>query len=1051
MAIITKNYTTVTATPLTDTGVDNWNITGSTGNDTITGSIQADTITGGVGNDSLVGNGGGDKLYGGDGNDTLDGTAVVTAATPGAIAAGYTATFTAAEIATAKGLGATAGLNAVATAGTAAAAAEIVVAQTAGLAATFTSTEKAAAAAVGLAATFTVPELATAATAGQVACTATDITAAKDAAVTAAKLAAGNLTTAETAGLATTFTAAELTAAATAAAKAGTAANVDPTNAAYKTAYDSAYKASLETTTEYTAAYNASLAATTDYKTAYDASLSATVEYKAAYNASLATTDEYKAAYDTKIATYAEYTAAYNASLATTAEYAAAYTTAYNASVATTTEYAAARNAAIAIANQGAANLLDGGAGNDTLLAGVKGDTLIGGAGNDTLTLNTGNDVVQFNVGDGTDTVTGFGTSGTDTLKLGVTADKATFNIVGGAIVVGTSAADTITLTGVGAITANTKFQDVNGTDINVVLGTNAATSTASTKDAYVYALDLNDTITYDKDTVAKYIDGGTGTDTVVYTASAAKEAVTIELADTTKYKNVENATGSTGDDFLRGNAGDNVLIGGAGNDNIWGGIGGKDTLDAGTGVAQDAGTDVIWFGKGDGADTLQDQSTTDVVNFYNVKQADLTYTVATNGTDLIVGITGSSDTLTIVGGVATAPTFKTADNAVGFTVAAVNGTTAGYTTTTSIYQGTTDGNDTVTAIGVPSDVTIELANTTKYKSIENATGGAGNDFLRGNAGDNVLIGGLGNDNIWGGLGGNDTLSAGSALGTADATAADVIWFGTSDGNDTLQDQSATDTVNFYNAKQADLTYTVAANSTDLVVGIAGSTATLTIANGVANAPTFKTTDNAAFTVAAGTSTDDSLASAGKNSYVYGFGGDDSITYSNTVTFVDGGTGTDTLDASTITGNQTINLYDTTKFVSVENATLTGIGTATGDAYLRGNASDNVLTGGAGNDNLWGGTAGNDTLAGGTGADVFWFGKGDGNDVIKDMDTTDTVMLYTAGLDASTVKGAIVSTDLVLTIGTDTLTINNWVAADKFTVGTTSYTYDTKTNALKTA
>ncbi len=50
-------------------------------------------------------------------------------------------------------------------------------------------------------------------------------------------------------------------------------------------------------------------------------------------------------------------------------------------------------------------NLLDGGAGNDTLYGGVGSDMLIGGAGDDLIHSGSGNNVIAFNLGDGNDTV----------------------------------------------------------------------------------------------------------------------------------------------------------------------------------------------------------------------------------------------------------------------------------------------------------------------------------------------------------------------------------------------------------------------------------------------------------------------------------------------------------------------------------------------------------------------------------------------------------------------------------------------------------------------
>jgi Ca2+-binding RTX toxin-like protein len=67
-------------------------------------------------------------------------------------------------------------------------------------------------------------------------------------------------------------------------------------------------------------------------------------------------------------------------------------------------------------------------------------------------------------------------------------------------------------------------------------------------------------------------------------------------------------------------------------------------------------------------------------------------------------------------------------------------------------------------------------------------------------------------------------------------------------------------------------------------------------------------------------------------------------------------------------------------------ATFTG---TTGPDNLVGDAENDVLTGLAGNDSLRGGL-GNDTLDGGTGADIYYFNRGDGQDILADTGTDST-------------------------------------------------------------
>ena len=186
---------------------------------------------------------------------------------------------------------------------------------------------------------------------------------------------------------------------------------------------------------------------------------------------------------------------------------------------------------------------------------------------------------------------------------------------------------------------------------------------------------------------------------------------------------------------------------------------------------------------------------------------------------------------------------------------------------------------------------------------------------------------------------------------------------------------------------------------------------------------------------------------AGAGDSLFGGAGDDSLNYISTGSKFDGGAGTDTLSASPLTSGVEINLYDST----ISNIEML-VGSSLADV-LRGSSIANTLSGGIGNDQLWGGTgAVADSLVGGAGADTFYFGIGEGDDVIAKEATVadlryDAVQLsginfadltfgYSGGNDA--VIGFAASTGYTGTLtieefisNTNTGRVNTFYAADK--------------------
>lgn len=245
------------------------------------------------------------------------------------------------------------------------------------------------------------------------------------------------------------------------------------------------------------------------------------------------------------------------------------------------------------------ANLLSGAAGNDSLLAGSGNDSLYGGEGDDQLRGDAGDDLLHG--GNGIDTALYTG-------SIAVRVDLAL------------TAAQ---ITGMGSDTLRLIENLITGSNADVLRGNagdNRLYGGAGDDDLFgaagndlLSAGDGFDTLRGDagNDTLV----GAGGTDTALYTAAAG---VRLNLALTTAQdtgmgidvlSGIENATGGTGADELRGNALDNQLQGMGGSDTLYGGSG-SDLIYGGAGndllYGGDFG-DLFIFTTSDGSDTVAD------------------------------------------------------------------------------------------------------------------------------------------------------------------------------------------------------------------------------------------------------------------------------------------------------------------------------------------------------------------------------------------------------------------------------------------------------------
>jgi Ca2+-binding RTX toxin-like protein len=253
------------------------------------------------------------------------------------------------------------------------------------------------------------------------------------------------------------------------------------------------------------------------------------------------------------------------------------------------------------------ANILTGGAGNDSLNGGAGVDRLVGGAGDDAYFVDVAGDVIIETTTGGIDTV--FSTSSSYTLR----ANVENFVQIG---------ANATVASGNGL--ANQMQGGVGNDSLNGQGGNDLLDGGAG-----------NDTL-----------DGGTGNDTL-----------NGGLGD-------DLLLGGSGNDILDGGAGNDTLNGGTGNDVVTGGAG-DDTMNA------SQGNDIFVFGASFGSDQISgfDANPTggqDLLNiaYFNLTAADFDSRVAISdaGADTLVTINGiDGGSITLVG-VATHTTVTIAD-----------------------------------------------------------------------------------------------------------------------------------------------------------------------------------------------------------------------------------------------------------------------------------------------------------------------------------------------------------------------------------------------------
>lgn len=455
---------------------------------------------------------------------------------------------------------------------------------------------------------------------------------------------------------------------------------------------------------------------------------------------------------------------------------------------ATDGEFTATKAVAITVGN-----VIEGGAGGDTVNGTGGADTIDGGTGNDSLNGSGGNDTMMGGAG-----------TFNDSLNGGAGADS----IVGGA--------------GNDQLSGGLDNDTLQGDDGNDRLDGGAGA------DSLVGGVG-NDVYIVDSALDAILERPGEGTDivytTVNYTLSAAIESISLSGVG-----NI-SATGNDENNVMTGNAGNNGLNGGAGNDSIDGGAG-TDTMAGGLGndvFTVDNTADVVVEQDGEGTDQIRSTVTFTLGAF--VENLLLTGTAAVDGTgnDLDNVLAGNTAANRLTGGLGN----DSIDGSLGSdTVDGGEGNDSllggndgdlllGGTGSDRLDGGAGvdsmtggEGNDTYSADsaldlvteldGQGIDQVIAAASFTLSAFVENlalaGTGGSsgfGNalaNTITGNGGDNELRGAQGDD-VLSGAAGADTLNGGEGADTVSGgSGSDVFYFAAStEGGDRVTDYRVAD------------------------------------------------------------------------------------------------------------------------------------------------------------------------------------------------------------------------------------------------------------------
>ena len=271
----------------------------------------------------------------------------------------------------------------------------------------------------------------------------------------------------------------------------------------------------------------------------------------------------------------------------------------------------------------------------------------------------------------------------------------------------------------------------------------------------------------------------------------------------------------------------------------------------------------------------------------------------------------------------------------------------------------------------------IVISNLSSYVTV-NASQTTYNMQIYGNERNNVIIGGNGENTLFGGTTGINSLTGGSTrdyfmyngVGRTVITNFSAGRSGTSDIIYLVDDSTAS---NFSATRN-------------------GSTVRMKFGDD---------TTNENYVSLLGAGSDDSIIQysvENSNGVRYAKIGRASVTYDDEVSYFTTNAG----GTVNVKGSNSVNIWmDGSRGQIFDGVAVLNANNSSGYNTLVGNANGSTsIVGGSGNSSLWGGSGSfDDTLIGGTGSEVFWYGKFDGNDVVNNAESNDTIFLYDSTLE----------------------------------------------------